>query len=86
MEYDEEFGRKGIPGSLLEGVSEPVGNQPVRCIVGRDAHLDPVSCHYLDPEFFHSAGEYAPYSDVVITFDLHCAAAQNLGDHAFQLD
>ncbi len=56
------------------------------CVVGGDAHLDLVSGHDLDPVFLHSAREYAPYGDVVITFDLHCAAAQNLGDHTFQLD
>ena len=56
------------------------------CVVGRDAHLDPVSGHNLDPEFLHSAGEHAPYGDVVITLDLHCASAQNLGNHTFQLD
>ena len=58
----------------------------MRCVVGGYAHLDTVSNHDLDPELFHSTGKYASYGDIVITFDFHCAATEDPGDHAFQLD
>ena len=49
-------------------------------IVGRDADLNLVSDHYLDPVFFHPPGKHPPYGNIVVTVDFHAAPAKDLGD------
>ena len=51
-------------------------------IVGRDADLNLVSDHDLDPVFFHPAGKHAPHGNIVVTLDFHGAATQDLGDNS----
>jgi len=51
-------------------------------IVRRDADLNPVSNHDLDPVLFHPARKHPPYSNIVITLDFHGAATKDLGNDA----
>jgi hypothetical protein len=52
------------------------------CVIGGDADLDTIPNHNLDSVFLHSSGKHAPYGDVVVTLNFHCAATQNLGNFA----
>jgi len=55
-------------------ISETVGYQSVGCVIGGDAYLHAVAYHDLDTVFFHPAGEYSPYGDVVFALNFHGAA------------
>ena len=60
--------------------------QTMRCIIGRNADLHPVSYHNPDTMFFHPSGQNTPYRHVVITFNFHGPTTKDLYNFTFQLD
>jgi len=52
-------------------------------VIGGYADLDPIADHDLDSVFFHSSGQYTPYSDVIVTLDFHIASTQDSGNRTF---
>lgn len=63
-----------------------VGNETVGGIIGRYAHLYPVTDHNLDAVLLHAAGESASDGHIVVTLDFHNAAPKDPCYLSFQLN
>jgi hypothetical protein len=55
-------------------------------VIGRDAHLDPVSFHHPNPLFLHPAAEHSLDEAIIVTFDLQRPSANHFLYHTFELD
>jgi hypothetical protein len=55
-------------------------------VIGRNAHLDPVSFHHPNPLFLHPATEHALDEGIIVTFDLQSPSANHFLYHTFELD
>ncbi len=55
-------------------------------IIWRNAYLDPIPFYDSDSVLFHPAGKNGPHRYIVIAFDFHATATQDLGYHTLQLD
>jgi len=40
---------------FYQGVSEAIGNEAMARVIGRNAHLYPITNQHPDPVFFHAA-------------------------------
>ena len=70
-----------------EGASlEAVSDDSMCGIIGGNTYLYPVPFYNPYSVLFHPARKHGPHGHVVVAFDFHSSATQDLGDHTLQLD
>ena len=65
---------------------ESVSYDSMRSVIRGNAYLDPIPFYDSDSVLFHPAGKNGPHRYIVIAFDFHTTATQDLGYHTLQLD